>query len=756
MRQEDIQKIIEQRQPLAQRVMKVRENLSEAAGKFENFNIICREIFNDKGLAKEFGNVGRFLDDADKLVNEAVKRQEELKHLQKRLTRNTLNIAVIGRARQGKSRLLQSITGLTAEEIPDSNLDFCTGVRSDIINEDTDVTYAVVHFLSEEKFLADNVAPYFAELKKSEKNIFSVPNSISAFKNFPLPELSSLNDTAMKQALNNLLEIQKNLPKFENLLGQRQTQIKKHEIRDYVAHDNKEGKEIFNYLAVESVEIFCRFPNEDVGSLRLIDLPGLGDIRIGDVARVVNALRDQVDLVFFISMPSYKGAGWQEIETNLYTEASSALGDKLPIDKWSFWVFNHDLRADNEIQCKMLRDTIEEKAQIKVSDTVIVDCSNPQDVSENLIDVALSYLSKNIEANDVIYAENLQALLKNTIQDIKTLTEKIKNSLKDEGDLDRDSDTFDVLFEDLWSKLREELEKCVEENSQLRQNRNKPYKKLQEKIASVLTEEEKQIPITEEDIERASRREGGIHTPYQESLHYLRTRLSSKIQESLDSILDEVLKNMKNEFCSILANTGRLEKRFGVSDYRLLGEMIKFIEESLYSKDMPTLLAGLKLLNDWTMSYRSFIQHRLRGALNALDPVEEESRVLGTPQNASQAVQILDNLYKQTIYKVRDALDNIYSEPNKAAFAVAEEFKDIMIRSNEMHSTSSDEENKTLKHEHNLKIQWRRFYRPIRGDIWEEQYGASQKIRNAIVKLRAPLENLVPLLSDSKFEFLQR
>ena len=213
---------------------------------------------------------------------------------------------------------------------------------------------------------------------------------------------------------------------------------------------------------------------------------------------------------------------------------------------------------------------------------------------------------------------------------------------------------------------------------------------------------------------------------------------------------------MKNEFCSILANTGRLEKRFGVSDYRLLGEMIKFIEESLYSKDMPTLLAGLKLLNDWTMSYRSFIQHRLRGALNALDPVEEESRVLGTPQNASQAVQILDNLYKQTIYKVRDALDNIYSEPNKAAFAVAEEFKDIMIRSNEMHSTSSDEENKTLKHEHNLKIQWRRFYRPIRGDIWEEQYGASQKIRNAIVKLRAPLENLVPLLSDSKFEFLQR
>jgi len=33
-------------------------------------------------------------------------------------SRSTLNIGVIGRARQGKSRLLQSLTGLGTEEIP--------------------------------------------------------------------------------------------------------------------------------------------------------------------------------------------------------------------------------------------------------------------------------------------------------------------------------------------------------------------------------------------------------------------------------------------------------------------------------------------------------------------------------------------------------------------------------------------------------------------------------------------------------------
>ena len=59
----------------------------------------------------------------------------DLERLRNRFSRKALNITVIGRARQGKSRLLQTITGLSAEEIPDGNLAFCTGVRSDIVNE---------------------------------------------------------------------------------------------------------------------------------------------------------------------------------------------------------------------------------------------------------------------------------------------------------------------------------------------------------------------------------------------------------------------------------------------------------------------------------------------------------------------------------------------------------------------------------------------------------------------------------------------
>ena len=64
----------------------------------------------------------------------------------------------------------------------------------------------------------------------------------------------------------------------------RQTErISREEIREYVAQDNTKGERVyFKHMAVDCVEIFCRFPNSDVGKLRLIDLPGLGDTRKRD------------------------------------------------------------------------------------------------------------------------------------------------------------------------------------------------------------------------------------------------------------------------------------------------------------------------------------------------------------------------------------------------------------------------------------------------------------------------------------------
>ena len=755
---------------MALRVANSREALSSAMNNFEKFHLLCREIFSEKDMANEFGNIAKISEDFDKITSEITKRRDELKHLERRLNRNTLNIAVIGRARQGKSRLLQTITGLSTTEIPDGDKFFCTGVRSDIINEDTDITYAIVNFLSESKFMNEKVAPYFEALREYKPEIFSItPTSLQEFKNIQLPTVSSFEEYSdtqptMKLHLQNLTELQSHATQYEELLNGRPIRIKKEEIRKYVAQDDENGKRIyFNHFAIDNVEIYCKFPKQDAGNLRLIDLPGLGDMRFGDVSRLINALKDQVDLVLFLSMPSNTGQSWGNNENDLYTKARSALGEKLPIERWAFWVFNRNSRpgADNEKQCRALQETIAQ-SQINVADTVIVDCTDEKAVSENLINRALKHLSENIEQNDKEYAENLQNMLNATVKDMRNFAEKIRMSLKEEGDLDRDYDTFEVLFSGLWEDIRKAMNNLVGPDSELRKNREKPSEELQNQIEKVLDEEGAQLPLTENDIQNDSVTGGGILRTYENALDYLRTRLSGKLQESLDEILNNVLQAMKSKFCKMLATTGRLklqdgDGRFKFDDYRLLGEMIDFIEASGYSQDMPKLLTGLKLLDSWTMSYRSFIQHRIRKALNGLDPDDEECKSQGRPNDASQAFKMLEGAYKETAYRVKQALKDVYTEPNEAAFAVAEEFKDIMIRSNEMLSTSEGDkvEQQRQRFKYDLTLQWKRFYRPIRGDIWPEELGSSQKRLDINAKIRVSLDTLLPLLANEKFEFLR-
>ena len=747
---------------MAGRVLSVRERLGQVIEQFEKFRFLCRALLRERGLAEDFGGLLPLLKDASRLAEERlIPLREDLNRLYGRLQRDTLNVAVIGRARQGKSRLLQSITGLGPEEIPDGSQAFCTGVRSDIVSDPTvGDAYALVHFLTEEQFIQQTVAPYFEELQKYRTDLLA-PLTVADFKAMRLPEPGSLRAelaggipsdraTLLNLHLQHLKDLQDHLPQYQGCLGHAPLRVGRERIREYVAQDNADGDRVFfKHRAVDHVEIFCRFPNSDAGGLRLIDLPGLGDTRIGDVERVVRALREQADLALFLSKPSNTGAGWQDNEVHLYSQARRALCEKLPIERWALWVFNHDSRggADNRSQCELLQKSMS-GAQIRVAGSMIVDCANPAEVSSKLIGPALEILSGNIERNDREYAENLQKMLMDAMTELHGLLDRAQRALGEEGDSDRDSGTFDALFDDLWDRLREEIQGCVEEGSELRRNRTQPCKALQDRIESILSEEEaRRLEVTAEELKRVSRRKGGLGSAYEEALHQLRTGLSRKMQENLDDILDGVLMEMKDRLCAIMGTAGRLSNHFGgVSDHRLLGEMIRFIRDSGFERDMPTLLEGLCLLEDWKMSYRSFIQHRLRSSLNGLDPLDEECLSMGSPTNENQAMEILQALYQQTIYKLRQAFDDIYSEPNKAAFAVAEEFKDIMIRPHETQQGTASPR---------LTNQWRQLYRSIRGDVWPDEYGNSQRRRDACAKLRGPLLLLVPLCEASNFDFLE-
>ena len=69
----------------------------------------------------------------------------ECDRLEKRFNRETINISVVGRAGQGKSRLLQSISGVENDIIPADTGGDCTGAKSTIANAKGE-TYAHIKF----------------------------------------------------------------------------------------------------------------------------------------------------------------------------------------------------------------------------------------------------------------------------------------------------------------------------------------------------------------------------------------------------------------------------------------------------------------------------------------------------------------------------------------------------------------------------------------------------------------------------------
>ena len=244
---------------------------------------------------------------------------------------------MVGRARQGKSRLLQSLTGLTTTEIPDGDRQHCTGVRSTIRHNPDMATYGEVYFYSELSFLNDVIAPYYEKL-----NLGAKPNNLVEFASKSLPPLpENLPGYAEPGAMyEHLTRYHNNIDKYVGLLNSPPRRISSEEIREYVAQDTVDGERIFfNYLAVKEVKITCSFPNSEVGQIALVDMPGLGDTGVGDEGRLIKTLSQDIDAVLFVRMPSAKGDYWTDVDVRLYDTARTAIID-LPLDLWSFMILN--------------------------------------------------------------------------------------------------------------------------------------------------------------------------------------------------------------------------------------------------------------------------------------------------------------------------------------------------------------------------------------------------------------------------------
>lgn len=619
--------------------------------------------------------------------------------LQIRFCRDTLNIGVVGRARQGKSRLLQSLTGLTAAEIPDGDRQHCTGVRSTIQHNSRVDTYGEVWFYSEQSFLDEVISPYYEKLYLGAK-----PITITEFANNPLlPLPNNIPGYAEPGAMyEHLTRYHKNLDNYRHLLREPSPRrISKDEIREYVAQDTPDGERyFFNYLAVREVKIVCHFPNADVGKIALVDMPGLGDTGVGDEERLMRTLGQDIDAALFVRMPRSSGDHWGDVDVRLYDKSREALVD-LPLELWSFMVLNqtdaNSTNGDNSKNCRDLAGDIARK-HINVCKCLTVNCANSEEANK-LLDQVLDYLELKITDLDQKYASSCQQRLMQLQSEVNTELEKASKALGKSTDNDPENALFESKFKEFWGGLKNELEKLLKE---LRQKREAEDTNFKQQVEATLENCRNDTGIpTIEEIEKRNNVDGGYALAYGNYLNEIRAHLSKHFL-SLDEGLKRSLDQVKSQVAEVLiekASLGGLTEARGVEFIKAIAEQLP---EQLRSGKASELKFGFQMLADFELSYRGLIQHRIRQHLDGLTPNEAVTLQLATPPNAQQVLLNLKTAHTEAIYKCEKPLEDLLCEPSQAAFAIVEEFLDRILRVAD------------------LDIEWRIFLRQVRSQVWDE------------------------------------
>lgn len=695
-RTEQISSILSQRRPLAEQIQTVQTNLQHLATTLQHLDERRRNLLSKLEDSSACGSLREI--DFVTVQEEIVREAQALDKLKARFSRNTLNIGVVGRARQGKSRLLQSLTGLSSSEIPDGGNQHCTGVRSTIHHNPDIETYGDVWFYTEFSFLEEVIAPYYEKLKLGAK-----PTNLETFARQPFPPLpKGAEEGAMYE---HLKKYHTNFDQYSALLkAPSPKKIAREQIREYVAQDTPDGKRIyFNYLAVREVKIACNFPNQDVGQIALVDMPGLGDTGIGDTERLVKTLGQDVDVVLFVRKPNPLGDSWADYDVQLYDIAQGALVD-LPISLWSFLVLNRTDQGskggDNRAACLNLKESLKEK-HIEVADQLITNCADPQEAS-SLLDLILNYMTEEIHTLDRKYASACQERLKVLHHSIGIELSKARTALGQIGHGEDWYPLFLQLFDELFGDMAHGLEQLLDE---LREQRDFPDMDFKQKVDEALEVSRKNTGLpTIEEIDRRAAELNGYPPAYYAYMSEVRAHLSQQFL-LVDDALERGLERVKFQVSRLLREKGNLSALSEHLNSDFLNDITRQIPEQLIPDQPSRIKYGFQILSDFTLSYRGLIQHRIRQHLDDLTPNTTELQLSALPA-AQEVANCLSTLHSEALYKCRTALDDLLAEPSQAAFAIVEEFCDRVLRAE------------------GVKMEWQIFLQSVRSEVWSDHFRA--------------------------------
>jgi GTPase Era involved in 16S rRNA processing len=713
-RTETINTIIANRKPIAEKTAKTIAHLENVRGALR----LCSDMLQ-RALPKASDEQKSVLQEhnteIDRFVNDLIPaRIRELDQLQHRFNRPTLNIGVVGNARQGKSTFLQALTGLSSEEIPAAETDHCTGAPSIVINHHE--TYANIEFFEEEEFLKEIILPFYTQL-----NLTPQPNSFYAFANTALTQ-PSRQLSATEQALYEKLEYRKGTAKqYQTNFGKRTERIGKEKIREYIAQQDNNGNKISTWLAVKMATIYCPFSVPDTGKISVCDTPGLGDFVCGAETNLVHNIGNNLDAVIMLKRTPKGGIATPE-DTQLYDLLPEAVSELEPKD-WSYFIVNRD-GTDNET--KSFEQQIQQK--IKCRRFVTLDARQQNEVI-NSFDLILQDIADNQHALDKTLYSKRFAEVQKLLTEVKALMEKLAELFPKQcvGVSSADAVLAQSLFKgEIWdnlaSKLFESVDKCRDEQ-------DTPNKEFLQKLNEIETQL-KTIPNLPAEDAMKKKKGTGLNAAFPVFCQDVR-RGVLKHFDSLDEVLHKMFDDLRVEAkeCFTAEDGGKLaavtltQDNTTIQDnattqdnetenmwWDSLAEQFETLGATDRERDNALRIAeAIRQFNTATLSFRSFLLPRVLPCFNTLNADRQEHRPY-TFDNNKDIPELIAQIQKAAehgIGKAIQILRDCATEPSIALFATLDDLHDAVV-----HTGSAD----------TARDLWSYFYADHRSEIWQEQF----------------------------------
>lgn len=653
-------------------------------------------------LADPQDPVHAVLDSLDTVAMERAAQDclDVLATVRSRVSRSTVNIGVSGRARNGKSTLLQSLSGLDDRQIPSGRGQPVTAVRSRIYHSAID-RGARLTMHTETSFIRDVIAPYHAELE-----LQPTPGNLPEFASYVYPRVadgaSGPDQPRLAPILARVREAQEALGSYRRCLTGEVRTVDLSDIREWVAYPDSGPAPVKRpYLAVRDAAITCPFPLEDVTALGLVDMPGLGELVPGAEAHHLDGLRNDVDFVIVVKRPTDTNSMWAEEDARAlqligsvctvadvrdFTLVLVNTGDCLPENiralegdlrerlngpdaERGYWVILADGADRDTVRDHVLQPVLEHLATAlpRMDDAVIEDAVGVCRDRRDHIEAQLSAWSTALRTVEV------PTSTEQTIARAEELREEVAASVQ------AWVDTLRVRAEEDYEDT-EFLERVAEVHQNVR--------------AWVLSgfgegpEAWRQRALNRFRVDRAS-------LPFASAeLNRVRVEMARRF-----SAVDDLLMRRRDEYwAGLVAALGPrlasvVDDAAGPAALGRPQDVLSALASALREAPdpCPVLSETLDFALDVRLDYRTRVLPRLRRALGVLlpepdDPSRENgpTTLLAVPRTAEGAELLLERVTQLARQAAYDAQAVLAKEPETAAlalFAYGEQFEDAFVRS---------------------------------------------------------------------------